>query len=264
MPAIDAHCHLADPRIQAELPRILAEAREAGIGSFIQGGVDPADWRRQRELKERFPGRIITAYGLHPWWVSVHTRDEIEKGFGELEAMLGEADALGEAGLDFSKRFEPSTHAIQQWAFEKQLELRRSFPSKPLILHVVRAHEPALAALRVAGQPLCGLVHSFSASHDIARNYLDLGLDLSVSGVITRKGFETLRRAMRYIPGDRLMLETDSPDQAPEGWTKPWNEPSSLLRTAQAVGELRGESAQAVLEKSAENLRRIFGEAIAR
>ncbi len=268
MTYIDAHCHLADPRVGNDVTRLIEEAGKKGIGIFIQGGVSPEDWNRQRELQKRFPGKIITSFGVHPGWVADHTREEVDRALDQLRERMNCApgrsdgdgndcsDALGELGLDRGKRVAQEAEGsfeCQIAAFEFQMELNRSL-QKPLVLHVVRAHEEALQRL----QPSVGLVHSFSGSREIARRYLDLGLTLSISGVITRDGYETLKRAVSYIPMDRLVIETDAPDQPPSNWTSPLNEPVSLFRTAEVVGKIRGIESRTVLETSSENIRRMF------
>lgn len=254
----DAHCHLADPRLESELSRIFLESEQNGIERFIQGGVGPEDWERQLSLKSRYPGKIVTAFGLHPWWVAERDETQLREAFRKLEGRIAEADALGETGLDHSPRFAESTRPLQEEAFELQLGLFQ-LTRKPLVLHVVRAHERAIQMMHGAGiKAAHGLVHSFSASQEIARKYLDLGLTLSISGVISRKGFETLRRAVSYIPIDRLVLETDSPDQKPADWERDWNEPVALFRVAREVARIRGVSAEEILLRSSENLKGIF------
>jgi TatD DNase family protein len=272
---IDAHCHLADPRFAESLDDVLARSREAGIGAWVQGGVDPADWDRQLEIQKKHPGQIYTSFGLHPWWVARSSKAEFGRALELLAARLRQADGLGELGLDYGPKLEMKleasvgdTRAWQRDAFERQLGLLEANP-KPLVLHVVRAHEDALKILQKYSKggifERGGLVHSFSGPREIAQKYLDLGLSLSISGGIVRKGFETLKRAVSYIPLDRLLVETDSPDQGlPDQSSKgELNEPTALIEIAHAIAKLRskhgGESAERILEQSARNITRIFG-----
>jgi TatD DNase family protein len=260
MSYVDAHCHLADPRIGNDVSRLIEEAGLKGITCFVQGGVSPEDWDRQLRLKEKFPGKIITSFGVHPWWVADHSTTEVEQALAILESRVSQADALGELGLDRSQKVPADSFEQQMTAFEFQLELANRL-HKPIVLHVVRAHEEALSRLEkdsLSGQGLSGLVHSFSASREIAKRYLDLGLTLSISGVVTRDGYETLKRAVSYIPQDRLVIETDAPDQSPRDWDRPFNEPVALFQVAQAIADLRGVESQTILEVSAENIRRMF------
>lgn len=255
---IDAHCHLADPRIsdsEESLHQILARSQAAGVTRWIQGGVDPADWDRQEQLSLRFPGQVIPCFGLHPWWVARQPETEIKAGLHQLKKRATNALGIGELGLDF---YFAAENAKQLYAFENQLKLACQL-NKPIILHIVKAHEPALALLKQVGVPKAGgLVHSFSGSPEIARRYLELGLTLSISGVIARKGFESLKRAVVKIPPQSLVVETDSPDQTPEPLQK-HNEPANLVRIAEAIANLRDESATELLERSTENLEKIFG-----
>ncbi len=269
---IDSHCHLADPRWAAELGQVLERASDAGVGRFLQGGVDPEDWERQRELVRRYPGRVWPVFGLHPWWVRdpARTEAEIESALALLEKAVREPDvrAVGEVGLDFAgdPAFrEGEIRDRQLRVFERQLEIAEQ-AGKPVVLHVVRAHGEVLQILERRGRlARGGLSHAFSGSLEIARRSIELGLLISVGGsVVRKKGFETLKRAVVKIPPEALVIESDAPDQAPEGWCERtglgWNEPSSVLEVARAVAELRGERAEEVLERSARNLLRVFGE----
>ncbi len=259
---IDAHCHLADLRVAAHLDRQIAQAREAGIGRWIQGGIDPEDWDRQEALVSRFGDAIVPAFGLHPWWVASHSTEEIDQGLAALETRLPRASALGELGLDALPRHaSPESMGRQRRAFELQLELSQRQP-KPLILHIVRAHGEALEILsRYQPFPEGGLVHSFGASREVAEAYLDLGFHLSLGGSVTREGFQNLKKAVGSLPLDRLVIETDSPDQTPHlpgVAATGLNELRHLLGIAEAVARLRGIERDDLLEQSSKNLKRLF------
>lgn len=266
---VDAHCHLTDPRLRPEvLDEMIARSRIAGVRAWIQGGVGPEDWDRQQDLARRYPGRIGVSFGLHPWWVTDQSDAHVEEGLLALEARVAECLAIGELGLDerkiagFPAEEREAIRKRQLRAFGGQLQIARK-RQKPLILHIVQAHGKALEILGNSGGPpeAGGIVHAFSGPEEIARRYVDLGLALSVSGVITRKGFESLKKAVVSVPGDSLVIETDAPDQPLEG-DSGLNEPARLPRVADAVAALRGESREQVLKRSARNLRRIFGESL--
>jgi TatD DNase family protein len=259
---IDGHCHLADPRFDTDLDHRLAEARAVGIGVWIQGGVGPEDWERQLQLQARLGAAIVPTFGLHPWWVAGHGEAELEAALALLEARLPRAMGLGELGLDASPHHcPPETLPRQSRAFEAQLAMAKH-AHKPLVLHVVRAHPPALEALERLGPfPAGGLVHSFSGSGEIARQYLALGFHLSLGGSVTREGFQTLKKAVGSLPFDRLVLETDAPDQLPQlPGVEPGslNEPRHLVGIADAVARLRGVSREELLDQSTQNLKRLF------
>jgi len=266
---IDAHCHLADPRLESELEQVLARSRAQGIGGWIQGGVGPEDWDRQIRLAQAYPGRIIPVFGLHPWWVAdpARTENDLQLGLELLMEKLPHAAGIGELGLDFGPRFGQklgmASESLQVQAFGAQLGLARAM-NLPVVLHVVKAHDQALAILEREGLPDAGgLVHSFSSSVEILERYVALGLTISVGGSVTwkrgQKAFEALQASMLKVPANRLVLETDSPDQPPESIRGELNEPATLIEIARVVGKMRGESPETLLKQSTENLVALFG-----
>jgi TatD DNase family protein len=257
---IDGHCHLADPRFDPERADVIARSEALGIGAWVQGGVSPEDWDRQAKLKAAYGGeKIYTSYGLHPWWVTRAGREEIQRGLELLAQRLPEADAAGELGLDLGeKNGGPPTLELQAGVFREQLKIARA-AGKPLVLHVVRAHTQALDILKEFSPYLAGgLVHSFSGSRETAAQYLEQGFLLSISGGVTKPGFQTLKKALNSLPPERLVLETDAPDQPVEGVTG-LNEPCRLVEIARAAAAIRGGSAEELLETSARNIRKLFG-----
>lgn len=258
----DAHSHLADPRLDSDRDAWLAAARKAGIRGWIQGGVDPEDWERQKALQERYPQEIITAFGLHPWWIASSPPALVESGWEKLQSTISEADALGETGLDHARdRKKLPTYGLQLDLFERQIALARSH-RKPIILHIVQAHGEALSLLKKSG-PLeaGGIVHSFSDTLETAKAYIDLGLLVSVGADATRPTPSKILTCLKGLPADSLVVETDCPDQSPfEGAKRRsgLNQPVFLLEMAEAIGQLRGESAERVLTQSTDNLRRVF------
>lgn len=257
----DGHCHLADPRWSEALPGLLEQARRASIVGWVQGGVDPADWERQLLLSRKEKG-LITCFGLHPWWIAGASASQLEVGWTRLTEMAPSAQAIGETGLDRAReRGKLATYSEQKRLFGAQLELAKRL-EKPLVLHVVRAHDEALKILEGLGPfPRAGIVHAFSESREIAKRYLDLGFSLSFGAEATRAN-ESLGETLRFIPRDRLIVETDAPDQAPfvGGQRRSGlNEPSFLLEMARAVGHIRGEQAERLLTESTRNIKRIFG-----
>lgn len=252
---VDAHLHLADPRIDD--PGALVEQAEAqGIHSFLQGGVGPEDWQRQRELAQRHHG-ILPAFGLHPYWVSDHTADECESALDQLARELPHALALGETGLDFRPHVCKDSEARQIACFEAQLEMAR-VGAKPVILHLVQAVDEAERVLDLFGAGVRGLVHAFTGSAPQAEAWLKRDLHLSVGGPVCRPDLTRLHQAVKIIPMDRLLLETDSPDQPPPGVVAGHNTPSSLLLVADKVAEIKGLSRAQVLDKSRENLEKLL------
>ncbi len=259
---IDAHCHLSDPRIFDRAAEILGECKRVGVGRFFLGGVDESDWKRQRDLDSKFPGRFFKAFGLHPWWV--HGLGAApDRGFSPLDAALErlraelpDAHALGETGLDAARGRMKDGGELQLRAFRAQLAMALEI-GKPLVLHVVRAHSQALQVLEESAG-LGGMVHSFSGNAADAERYLRMGLLLSISARIVHPDADELRAIVRDAPADQLVLETDAPDQAPWGSDQKLHFPVTLIRVAEAVAKVRGGDSAQWLDSSRDNLRRVF------
>jgi len=256
---IDAHCHLASEKFQGRLDQVIERSRQVGVTGWIQGGIDPQDWLRQKQLRTKYGKRFITSFGLHPWWVGSATPEGLEQGIKQLEDSIREADALGELGLDFGQKHDLN-RTQQQAAFKQQLLLAKKQP-KPLILHVVKAHQEALEILKsLAPFPRGGIVHSFTGSFEIAQAYSELGLLISIGGAVTQEGYFALKKAIPLLSLLQIVVETDSPDQVPklEGIVSD-NEPQYLIGIAQAIAQSKNTTIEAVLNQSTENLKKLFG-----
>ncbi len=229
---------------------MLERSRKAGVTGWIQGGVDPADWQRQRALAARVPG-VHPTFGLHPWWVAGADDGAVDRALEELAGALGDAIALGELGLDKHPKRVGSL-ARQARAFEAQLALAKQ-GRRPLVLHVVRAHDEVLSSLEAAGPfPSGGLVHSFSGRAAEGLRYIELGFHLSLSG--GRVAMEARTPELCRLPVERILVETDAPDQLPIGWTPALNEPQNLPKIADALAPAWGMTGAALLDGSRQRL----------
>lgn len=259
---VDAHGHLADERWSAlgevRQDTAIFEAMQQGIGYFMQGGVGPEDWLRQKKLKERHPRQIGLCFGLHPYWVAAHSRAECEHALDLLAPLIPEALGLGEMGLDFRPHLVGEGHSLQLEVFENQIELAGAF-HKPMVLHVVQAHDEALRLFDIWGVPASGgLVHSFNGSVQKAQDFLKRGLMLSVGGPVCRPDNQRLHQAVKEIPLESLLIETDSPDQPPPRFKGQMNPPQSLRDVASAIGELKSLDPTEILDICSSNFRRLF------
>jgi TatD DNase family protein len=253
---VDAHCHLSDERLKAQLPSLLGECEKAGIHRFVMGGVDPREWERQAELERAYPGRCVRVFGLHPWWVHDHPQ-EIDAGLEALRQQASNCAAIGETGLDGARDRLKTSRSQQLHAFEAQIEIARE-ATKPLVLHIVRAHAPAIEVLERTRPAHGGIIHSFSGTWADARKYLDLGFTLSISARVTYPNAHDLHETAQKAPGDRLVFETDAPDQPPYGFPGKVHTPLSLLKVVQRISEIRQENPETLLDRSRDNLQRIL------
>ncbi len=163
---------------------------------------------------------------------------------------------VGETGLDF--HYDHSPRAAQEASFRRSIAAARA-AGKPVVVHVREADDVCARVLREEGVPPAGgVIHCFTGDADRARADLDLGLYLSVAGVVTFRTADDLREAVRIVPRDRLLVETDCPFLAPTPHRGRRNEPAYVARTAERVAELWGVSVDEVGERTTENARRLF------
>lgn len=255
---IDAHCHLADQRLENQIEEIFREAEAVGIGFFMQGGVGPEDWQRQMELSAKYPGKIGLCFGLHPYWVAEHDEVLCEMALDSLAPLLPRAMGVGELGLDFRPHIMKDSRERQIGVFEFQLELVEAI-QRPMVLHLVQAHETAIRVLDVWGIPATkGLVHSFNSSWGKAEDFLKRGLYLSVGGPVVWPQNTKLHQVIKDMPLEFLLLESDSPDQPPPRFKQSLNQPASLWDVAGKIAELRQMPVTEILELTTANFKRLF------
>lgn len=234
----DAHCHLDRMDHHAAWIR----ARNAGVQDVLIAGVDAEGWAKQNAIHD---SHTHVAWGLHPWAVAQRSVDETKHQMDQLRQMLAappvQPIALGETGLDYSNRIPTESRPNQSVIFRQHIQLAKEY-DLPLILHIVRAHNEALSILKQEGLPPSGgMVHSFSGSKEIAHQYIDIGLHISFSGTVVDERRKGVQNAAQSIPVDRMLVETDSPDQTPITRRPSSNEPAFLVDVINAVATLRGE-----------------------
>ncbi|HSM91833.1 MAG TPA: TatD family hydrolase [Anaeromyxobacteraceae bacterium] len=253
---IDSHAHLDFEDFEKDLDGVVARAREAGLERIVCVGLwrRPGDFGNALALAARDPSFFSATAGIHP-----HEAVEVPPADWEELARLARDPrvvAIGEMGLDF--HYDHSPRPVQEEAFRRSLRLAREV-AKPIVLHVREADETCLRCLREEGIPAeGGVVHCFTGDAAAARAYLDLGLHLSVSGIVTFRTAEPIREAVRITPRDRLLVETDSPFLAPIPFRGKRNEPAYVAYVAARVAEIWGATPEEVGRTTTENVRRLF------
>jgi len=254
---VDAHCHL-EPGDYPDPAPYLERARAAGlVHAVIVGQMQkPGDFGVALSLSRAHPELLTPTFGIHPHDAAAAR----EEDFAQLERLcsMPEVHAVGEAGLDYY--YDRSPREVQRAAFARQCALARRL-HKPLVVHVRDAHEECADILRAEGVT-AGQIHCFTGDARQARAYLDLGFVLSISGVVTYKKTEALQDAVRTVPLDRLLVETDCPYLAPVPHRGKRNEPSFVVDTGRRVAELKGLSPDELAEATAGNAAALFGFAL--
>ena len=249
----DTHTHLHFPEFADDLPAVLARARAAGVTRLVTIGTDVETSAAAIALAGREPG-VWASVGIHP-----HDAEAAdETAFAEIErlARAPRVVAIGEIGLDFFRNLSPPD--TQERTFRRLLDLARRL-DKPALVHCRDAHAETLAILEEAGiGQVGGIMHCFSGDVAIARHCLDLGLTISLAGPVTYPNARALPDVARFVPGERLVVETDCPFLPPQGHRGKRNEPAYLALTAGRVAALRGEPLEAFGARASDNARRLF------
>ncbi|WP_163338466.1 TatD family hydrolase [Desulfopila sp. IMCC35008] len=251
MGLIDTHCHIDIKRHFPDFEAVLEEACRAGVSDMVLAGVHRTGWHRLLELsiQRRY---LHAAPGLHPIYMKYHHSDDLK----ELSRITekGGVVAVGEIGLDYQVDVD---RAIQQQLFEAQLDIA-SKASLPVLLHVRKAHDQALATLRRKRFSGGGIVHAFNGSLQQAEHYIGLGFMISVCGTITYERSRKIRRVASELPLSSLVLETDSPDIPPAQHYGERNSPAYLPEVLGALARLRAEDVEEVATLTTANARKIL------
>lgn len=255
----DTHCHLDFEAFARDRDRVVELARQAGIGPILLPGVAPSAWSDQAKVSRGVPDSYL-AFGVHPFWVHEVAPDALDDMLSNLEAALSEhgAVALGECGLDaLVPRRGGASLEVQVLVLERQLELAKQL-GLPVIVHCVRAHGQLLGLLdRVGKLPGGGVLHAYSGSAELVDRYRTLGFFFGFGGAVTRPGFKRAQHALARVPLDRLLLETDAPDQ-PAVWRSGRNEPAELAKIADEIAKMRGVRLELLAKQTTLNAERLF------
>lgn len=254
---VDSHCHLNYEGLVEEQAAVLQRARAAGVGAFLNISTRLREWDAVVATAEREPD-VWASIGIHP--------HEAERHADLGEAALLEAAAhprvigIGESGLDYY--YDKSDRAVQRALFRTHISVSRK-TGLPLIVHTRDADEDTFAILaeekRKGDYP--ALIHCFTASADFGRKVLELGLTISLSGIVTFKNARELQEFAPEIPTERLLVETDSPFLAPVPYRGKTCEPAFVRSTAEFVAGLRGEPIEALAENTTRNFYALFSKA---
>ena len=253
---IDTHCHL-DPGYFPDGPdAAVARAEAAGVTGFVVIGVgrDLAPARAAVELARSQPSRVAAAVGIHPHDATSLTPEAL----AELTMLADDPAvvAVGEIGLDY--HYDHSPRDTQREVFVRLIALARE-KKKPIVVHTREAPADTLALLTSEGaRDVGGIIHCFSEDLVFAKAALELGFDLSFSGIVTFKTARAIHEVAAWAPVDRILVETDSPYLAPVPLRGKPCEPAYIVHTAKRVAELRGISLEALAETTSENAERRF------
>mgnify|MGYP000306593840 CR=1 FL=1 len=254
MMLIDSHCHLEYEGLVEEQGEVLTRARDAGVEGFLNISTKQAEWDQVVATAAREPD-VWASVGIHP-----HNAD----GHADLaRASLLEATrhpkvvGIGETGLDYY--YDKSDRQTQQALFRMHIDVARE-TGLPLIIHTRDAEDDTAAILEdeMGKGAYPALIHCFTASAQFGQRVLDLGLSISLSGIVTFKNAKDLQEVAKSVPADRLLVETDSPFLAPVPHRGKTCEPAYVANTAQFVADLRGIGIEDLAAQTTRNFHELF------
>lgn len=247
----DSHAHYDDARFSDDLPELLASLPAKGVVGVISCGVNTETSQFAAHLAATYD-YIYAAAGFHP----LNLEDVPENPTESLRELLKapKTVAVGEIGLDY--HYEKASRYAQLRLFEQQLQVANKC-NLPVIVHDREAHEDTLRLLKQYNPR--GVVHCFSGSVEMAKEVLKLGMYIGLGGAVTFKNAVKPVEVAKIVPQDRLLVETDAPYMTPVPFRGKRCDSGHIAYTAERLAEIRGEDAQALLDYTAENARRLFG-----
>lgn len=256
----DSHCHLSFPELQAQLPQIRQAMQDAQVSRALCICTTLEEFETVHQLATTYDN-FWSSVGVHP-----DNEDVLEPSLDDLlqRASLPKVVGIGETGLDYFRLGE-RTVADMEWQRERfRVHIRAARQSgKPLIIHTRSASSDTLAILKEEGEDgslgqAGGVFHCFTETKDVARAALDLGFYISFSGILTFKTAGDIREVARFVPLDRMLIETDSPYLAPMPYRGKTNNPSYVPLVAQQIAELKQQSLEAIAEATSRNFEQLF------
>lgn len=253
---VDSHCHLDYDVFQEDFEGILNRAKENNVGLMQTISTRVSEFSKLKTLIEKYP-QIYASIGIHPHEVDSHaettTEDLLE--YTKHPKVIG----IGETGLDLY--YEHSTIEKQKDYFNRHIEASH-LSGLPLIIHTRDADDLTIEMLKEHRDKFTGLIHCFSSDDlNFAKKCLDMGLYISISGIVTFKKVIALKDIVRFVPLDRLMVETDAPYLAPEPYRGKTNEPSFVKRVAETIAELKQIDYEIVEKQTTDNFFNLFSKA---
>jgi TatD DNase family protein len=261
VPVADAHAHLEivtnDSPDSESVRRVIDEAKSVGVDRLVQVGYSAEQSEWCAALAELYPGRVLAAVALHPNEAPVVEDLAADMAIIERLAHMPRVRAIGETGLDYF-RTPPELRGVQQESFKWHIELAKK-TNKALVIHDRDSHEDVLSVLLEVGAPEKTVFHCFSGDVEMAKICIDRGYILSFAGTMTFKNAPALRDAVKLVPHDQLLVETDSPFLAPTPHRGMQNTPAQIPTIVRAMAAERGEDLAELCAALSTNTERVFG-----
>lgn len=249
----ESHAHYDSQQFDDDRDALLNSMQENGVGTIINSAADWDSVTEVVELAEKYPF-VYAAVGMHP--DEVGDLNEERFAFMKSQCQKEKVVAVGEIGLDYY--WDNESHDTQKKWFIRQLELAREL-DLPVIIHSRDAAADTLEIMKEHAKGLRGVIHCFSYSKELAREYVKMGFYIGIGGVVTFKNGKKLKEIAEEIPVDRILLETDCPYLAPVPFRGKRNSSLYIPYIAQEIANLKGITYEEVVAQTEENGKRLFG-----
>lgn len=278
----DSHCHLDFTEFAEQLPQLLKQCRSNNIHRIIVPAVNPEHWQRVLSLSQQnkatqannFTVDIACCLGIHPWFLilqdklssQVRSVDFQQQQLTDIVSHNREnIVAIGECGIDVfkakkntgDKQALAENIQLQQDFFAMQLATANAY-NLPVVVHHCQSHQYILPLLKQQKLVKAGVIHAFSGSYQQAKAYVDLGFKLGIGGTITYPRAKKTINAIKRLPLDCLLLETDAPAMPPSGQQGLINSPLNIIPIFQALTKIRSENAEVIANQIERNVEQLF------
>jgi TatD DNase family protein len=255
---IDSHCHLHSLDLSdlgGDMRQVLAQAQKAGVKRLLSVCIELDDFPTLCDLAQTYPDMVNISVGLHPnCEVSGELTAQMIADLAKHPACI----AIGETGLDYYRTETEAAKELQRSYFREHIRAAL-MAAKPLIIHTRQAADDTLSLLiEEKAEQIGGVMHCFSESIDIARRAMDLGFYISFSGIITFKNATALQEVAKFVPLDRILIETDSPYLAPVPYRGKQNHPALVHYVAKTLADLRGVAYEEIATMTTRNFYHCF------
>lgn len=249
----DSHTHLNAEQFNEDIPETIQRAKELGVSEMAVVGFDTPTIEKSLALSKKYPF-IYSIIGWHPTEAGSYSK-EIEEDLQQ-KLTLPKVVALGEIGLDYHWMEDPKE--VQDKVFRRQIAIAKEM-NLPISIHMREAIEDTYQILKEEDvRDIGGIMHSYSGDAEWAKRFLELGMHLSFSGVVTFKKATDVQEAAQIVPLDKLLVETDAPYLAPVPYRGKRNEPGYTRYVVEKIAELRGVPFEELANQTRDNAHRLF------
>ena len=249
---IDTHAHYDDEQFDTDREELLKRIHDSGIDLIVNASSTIESWEKIQKLTEEYPF-VRGAVGVHPDEVGALTEEHMDRMKRLLE--LDKIVAVGEIGLDYY--WDHESHGMQKKWFVRQLELARE-KDMPVMIHSREAAADTMEIMKEHAQGMNAVIHCYSYSVEMAREYVKMGYYIGVGGVVTFKNAKKLKQVVESIPLEAIVLETDCPYLAPVPYRGKRNCSLYLPYVAEEIAEIKGVTAEEVVRQTETNARKLY------